>query len=158
MIEHVTGNLLEADAEAFVNTVNTVGVMGKGIALQFWQAFPENYAIYRSACDRGEVQPGQMLVVPIGQQANPRYIINFPTKRHWRGKSRMEDIEAGLLALIAAVREHSIHSIAVPPLGCGNSGLNWNGVRPQIEAAFAVLPEVHVMLYAPAGSSNADEI
>lgn len=158
MIEHVIGNLLEADAEAFVNTVNTVGVMGKGIALQFRQAFPENYAIYRSACDRGEVQPGQMLVVSTGQLANPRYIINFPTKRHWKGKSRMEDIEAGLPALIAAVQEHGVRSIAVPPLGCGNGGLDWNDVRPRIEAAFAALPEVHVLLYAPAGAPSADEM
>jgi O-acetyl-ADP-ribose deacetylase (regulator of RNase III) len=158
MIEHVAGNLLEADAEAFVNTVNTVGVMGKGIALQFRQAFPENYAIYRSACERGEVQPGRMLVVPTGQMGNPRYIINFPTKRHWKGKSRMEDIEAGLPALIDAIQEHGIRSVAVPPLGCGNGGLDWNEVRPRIEAAFAALPDVHVLLYAPAGAPDADEM
>ncbi len=156
MIELVTGNLLEADAEAFVNTVNTVGVMGKGIALQFRQAFPENYAIYRSACERGEVQPGRMLVVPTGQMGNPRYIINFPTKRHWKGKSRMEDIEAGLPALVATIKEHAIRSVAVPPLGCGNGGLDWNEVRPRIEVAFAAIPDVHVLLYMPAGAPDAD--
>jgi O-acetyl-ADP-ribose deacetylase (regulator of RNase III) len=158
MIEHVTGNLLEADAEAFVNTVNTVGVMGKGIALQFRQAFPENYTVYRAACERGEVQPGRMLVVPTGQMGNPHYIINFPTKRHWKGKSRMEDIEAGLPALVAAVQEYGMHSVAVPPLGCGNGGLDWNAVRPKIEAAFAPLSDVRVLLYAPAGAPDADEM
>ncbi len=156
MIEHVTGNLLEAEAEAFVNTVNTVGVMGKGIALQFRQAFPENYTVYRAACERGEVQPGRMLVVPTGQMGNPRYIINFPTKRHWKGKSRMEDIESGLPALVAAVQEYGMHSLAVPPLGCGNGGLDWNAVRPRIEAAFTALPDVHVLLYAPTGAPNSD--
>jgi O-acetyl-ADP-ribose deacetylase (regulator of RNase III) len=99
-----------------------------------------------------------MLVVPTGQMGNPRYIINFPTKRHWKGKSRMEDIEAGLPALIDAIQEHSIRSVAVPPLGCGNGGLDWNEVRPHIEAAFAVLPDVHVLLYAPAGAPDADEM
>jgi O-acetyl-ADP-ribose deacetylase (regulator of RNase III) len=158
MIEHVTGNLLESDAEAFVNTVNTVGVMGKGIAFQFRQAFPENYTVYRAACERGEVQPGRMLVVPTGQMGNPRYIINFPTKRHWKGKSRMEDIESGLPALVAAVQEYGMHSVAVPPLGCGNGGLDWNAVRPKIEAAFAALSDVHVLLYAPAGAPDADEM
>ena len=158
MIEHVTGNLLKADVEALVNTVNTVGVMGKGIALQFRQAFPENYTIYRSACDRGEVQPGRMLIVPTGQADNPHYIINFPTKRHWKGKSQMEDIEAGLPALIAAVQEYGVGSIAVPPLGCGNGGLDWNEVRPRIVTAFVALPDVHVLLYAPAGAPDADEM
>ena len=158
MIEHTSGNLLAADVEALVNTVNTVGVMGKGIALQFRQAFPENYAVYRAACQRKEVQPGRMLVVPTGQLSNPRYIINFPTKRHWKGKARMADIESGLQALVDVVREYNICSIAVPPLGCGNGGLNWDEVRPKIEAAFAALPDIHVLLYAPEGAPSADEM
>jgi O-acetyl-ADP-ribose deacetylase (regulator of RNase III) len=149
MIMYTNGNLLEANAEALVNTVNTVGVMGRGIALQFKQAYPENFRAYEAACKRGEVQPGRMLVVQTHRLTNPRYIINFPTKRHWRGKARLEDIEAGLPALIAAVRERSISSIAVPPLGCGNGGLAWGEVRPRIEAAFAELSEVRVLLYGP---------
>jgi O-acetyl-ADP-ribose deacetylase (regulator of RNase III) len=152
MIVHTNGNLLEADVEALVNTVNTVGVMGKGIALQFKQAYPENFRFYEAACKRGEVQPGRLLVVQPHRLRNPRYIINFPTKRHWRGKARMEDIEAGLSALIEVVRERNIKSIAVPPLGCGNGGLDWEEVRPRIETAFAILPEVQVLLYRPDGA------
>lgn len=152
MIVHTHGNLLDADAEALVNTVNTVGVMGKGIALQFRQAYPANFTAYQAACQRGEVMPGRMLVVPTGQLTNPRYIINFPTKRHWRGKALMKDIDAGLTALVATVQDYGIASIAVPPLGCGNGGLAWGEVRTKIEAAFAALPDVRVWLYAPEGA------
>jgi O-acetyl-ADP-ribose deacetylase (regulator of RNase III) len=158
MIHHVSGNLLQADAEALVNTVNTVGVMGKGIALQFRQAYPDNLKLYQAACKRGEVQPGRMLVFTTGRLDNPRYVINFPTKRHWKGQSRMEDIESGLSALVAEVRTRGIRSIAVPPLGCGNGGLDWNAVRPRIEAAFAELPDVDVFLYAPEGAPRAEEM
>src|SRR5438128_2889217 len=115
MIEHVSGNLLEADAEALVNTVNTVGVMGKGIAFQFRQAFPENYNFYRHGCEHQEVKPGKMLLFVTGKLTNPRYIINFPTKRHWRGKTKIEDIKDGLRDLIAVVKSREIHSIAIPP-------------------------------------------
>lgn len=158
MIEHTRGNLLDADVEALVNTVNTVGVMGKGIALQFRQAYPVNFTAYQAACKRGEVVPGHMFVVPTDQLTNPRYIINFPTKRHWRGKAQMVDIESGLIDLIATVRARQIASIAVPPLGCGNGGLNWNEVRPKIEAAFAELPDVRVLLYAPEGAPDPEMI
>ncbi|NTV63458.1 MAG: macro domain-containing protein [Oscillochloris sp.] len=158
MIEHMHGNLLDADVEALVNTVNTVGVMGKGIALQFRQAYPANFSAYQTACKRGEVVPGRMFVVPTGHLTNPRYIVNFPTKRHWRGKAQMEDIESGLVDLIATVRHHQIGSLAVPPLGCGNGGLRWDEVRPKIEAAFAELPEVRVLLYAPEGAPAPESI
>ena len=141
-IERTTGNLLEAQAEALVNAVNCVGVMGKGIALQFKQAFPDNYAFYQAACVRGEVRPGQMLVYDSGQVSTPRYIINFPTKRHWRDQSRIEDIEAGLESLVREVRSRGIQSIAIPPLGAGNGGLNWADVRRRIEHAFAPLEDV----------------
>ena len=100
MIEFRTGDILKADAEALVNTVNCVGIMGRGIALQFKNAFPDNFKAYAAACAREEVRPGRMFVVDTGYVGNPKYIINFPTKRHWRGKSRMEDIEAGLSALV----------------------------------------------------------
>ena len=149
MIELAHGNLLEADADALVNTVNCVGYMGKGIALQFKQAFPDNFRTYEAACRHGSMVPGRVLVHDYGVLQRPRYIINFPTKNHWRAKSRMEDIESGLAALVQAVREHDIRSIAVPPLGCGLGGLNWSDVRPRIEAAFTELPGVHVHLYGP---------
>ena len=116
MIEFKTGDILQADAEALVNTVNCVGVMGRGIALQFKQAFPDNFNAYEAACARKEMQPGRMFVTETGFLANPKYIINFPTKRHWRGKSRIEDIEAGLKALVDEIRKLGIRSIAVPPL------------------------------------------
>lgn len=158
MIEYVHGNLLEAHVEALVNTVNTVGIMGKGIALQFRQAVPDNYDFYRKACERGDVEIGRMLVFPIGKLTNPRYIINFPTKRHWKTKSRIEDIEAGLHDLIEVVKTKEISSIAIPPLGCGNGGLDWDDVRPRIEAAFAEIPNVHVQLFAPEGAPAAEEM
>ncbi len=158
MIRHLKGDILEAPAEALVNTVNTVGVMGKGIALQFRQAFPENYRLYRAACERGEVEPGCMFVVQTGLLRNPRFIVNFPTKRHWKGKSRLEDIEAGLQDLVNVIRQEGIRSIAIPPLGCGNGGLKWSEVRPRIEAALQAVPETEVLLYEPAGSPDPDQM
>jgi len=155
MIEIKQGNLLTASAEALVNTVNCVGYMGRGMALQFKKAFPENFTEYQKACRVGQVQPGKMFVFETGSMLAPRYIINFPTKRHWRGKSRYEDIEAGLRALFKEVKGLGIRSIAVPPLGCGLGGLDWKRVRPMIEAAFAGAPDVRVMLFAPAGAPEA---
>ena len=119
MIEPGKGNLLRSDAEALVNTVNCVGYMGKGIALQFKQAFPENFTAYERAVKANEVKPGRMLIYETGSMVNPKYIINFPTKRHWRGKSRIDDIKSGLRALVDDVKKLGIQSIAVPPLGCG---------------------------------------
>ena len=158
MIEITTGDILSADAEALVNTVNCVGISGRGIALQFRNAFPENFKAYEGACERGEVQPGRMCVFETGQLTNPRFIINFPTKRHWRGKSRLEDIESGLDALVREVRQRNIRSVAVPPLGCGLGGLRWSKVRPKIEAAFAALPDVQVLLFAPSARGDADKM
>ncbi|MFO8089687.1 MAG: macro domain-containing protein [Desulfatiglandaceae bacterium] len=158
MIEPTRGNILTDDAEALVNTVNCVGVMGKGIALQFKKAFPENCKAYESACRRKEVQPGRMFVFETGQMFNPRYIINFPTKRHWRGKSRYEDIESGLRALVREVRERKIRSIAIPPLGSGLGGLQWSRVKAMIEAAFEEMPDVRVKLYEPKGSPDAKDM
>lgn len=158
MIELTQGNLLKADVEALVNTVNTVGYMGKGIALQFKQAFPANFAAYERACIHNEVKIGQMFVYETGALYNPRYIINFPTKEHWRGKSRLGYIEQGLAALIIEVKHRSIRSIAVPPLGCGLGGLDWAVVRPLIEQAFATTPDVHVLLYTPEGAPTAESM
>ena len=144
-----SGNLLDADAQALVNPVNCVGVMGKGLALQFKQAFPANYAAYRAACGRGEVQPGRMFVTETGAQTGPQFLINFPTKRDWRSASRLDDIETGLTALVAEVEARDIRSLALPALGCGLGGLDWEAVGPQIVNAFVALPDVRVLLYVP---------
>lgn len=149
MIRFVTGDILRAGTEALVNTVNSVGVMGRGIALQFKQAFPANFKAYAAACKRGEVEPGRMFVYDTGELTPPRYIINFPTKRHWRGKSRIEDIQSGLAALVKEVRSREIRSIALPPLGSGLGGLSWADVRPRIEEAFAPLPDIDVVVFEP---------
>jgi O-acetyl-ADP-ribose deacetylase (regulator of RNase III) len=152
MIERTRGNILEAEAEAIVNTVNCVGVMGRGIAAQFKQAHPDNFRAYAAACERGELVPGRVLVHDRGWFASPRWIINFPTKRHWKGRSRIEDIDAGLVALVEALRERAIRSVAIPALGCGLGGLDWYDVGPRIEAALLALPEVRVLLFEPAGA------
>ncbi len=152
MIKFTTGNILEAPAEALVNTVNCVGVMGKGVALQFKQAHPKNFAVYYAACKRGEVQTGRMLIYDNGQFSQPRYIINFPTKQHWKEKSQLEYIDTGLAALVEEVRARGIRSIAIPPLGAGSGGLDWSAVRPRIEQAFAILPDVQVLIYEPYGA------
>lgn len=151
MIRCAQGDILKADAEALVNTVNCVGVMGRGIALQFKRAYPANFKAYAAACERKEIQPGRMFVFDTGELTNPRYIINFPTKVHWRGKSRIEHIEAGLDALVAEIKAHEIKSIAVPPLGSGLGGLDWAEVKPLIERAMASVPQVDVVVYEPVG-------
>jgi len=151
MIRYTTGNILAAPAEALVNTVNCVGIMGRGIALQFKHVFPENFKAYAAACARGAVEPGRMFVFDTGELTLPRYVINFPTKRHWRGKSRIEDIESGLKALVAEIRSRGIRSIAIPPLGSGLGGLDWNQVKPMIERALAEVPDVQVEVYEPGG-------
>lgn len=149
MIEFKTGDILSADAEALVNTVNCVGIMGRGIALQFKNAFPANFKAYEAACEREEVQPGKMFVFETGTMTNPKYIINFPTKRHWRGKSRIEDIESGLKALVDQIRARGIRSIAIPPLGSGLGGLNWADVRARIVEALRGLNDVQVIVFEP---------
>lgn len=158
MIEFQQGDILHADAEALVNTVNCVGIMGRGIALQFRKEFPDNYSAYKTICDRQELQPGRMFVFDLNRLQHPRFIINFPTKRHWKNKSRIEDIQSGLQALVQEVRRLKIHSIAIPPLGCGLGGLNWKDVRPLIEQAFRDLPEVRVLVYEPKGAPAATEM
>jgi len=155
MVEIARGNLLRADAEALVNTVNCVGYMGRGVALQFKKAFPENFNEYQKACRAGLVQPGKLFTFETQSMLAPRYVINFPTKRHWRGKSRYEDIDAGLKALVSEVKKRGIRSIAMPPLGCGLGGLDWGRVRPMIERAFAETPGVRVLLFEPAGPPEA---
>lgn len=149
MIRFTRGNLLDADVEALVNTVNTVGIMGKGIALMFKEAFPANFREYAAACNRGDVQTGRMFVTENPALIGPRWIINFPTKEHWRTRTRIEWIETGLEDLRRVVEEKGIRSIAVPPLGCGHGGRSWAEVRPLIEKALGDLPEVDVVVYEP---------
>jgi len=149
VIEFRQGDILEAKTDALVNTVNCVGVMGRGIALQFKDAFPDNFKAYAVACKRQEVQPGKMFVFERHQLGNPKFIINFPTKRHWRGQSRLGDIEAGLQSLVKEIRERGIRSIAIPPLGSGLGGLDWGQVRPRIEKALAPLEDVSVVVFEP---------
>jgi O-acetyl-ADP-ribose deacetylase (regulator of RNase III) len=155
MIAFTAGDILTADAEALVNTVNCVGIMGRGVALQFKNVFPENFKAYERACRREEVQPGKMFVFETGTMTNPKYIINFPTKRHWRGKSRMEDIESGLVALVEEIKRRHIKSIAIPPLGAGLGGLNWKDVRARIETAMQPLSDVRILVYEPKGAPDA---
>ena len=155
MIKLTQGDLLKQDdVDAIVNTVNCVGVMGKGIALQFKNKWPANFTAYAAACRAGQVRPGRMLVFDSGGLVRPNFIFNFPTKDHWRSSSRIEFIRDGLVDLVAQVKRLGIRSIAVPPLGCGNGGLNWADVRPLIEAAFETLPDVEVRLFEPAGAPD----
>lgn len=165
MIENVFGDLLSADVEAIVNTVNTVGVMGKGLALQFKRRFSVNFDVYAAACKRDEVEVGRMLVVETRRPhagslslfanlldkptTEPLYIINFPTKKHWRQPSQIAYVRAGLTALVEEVRMRNIRSIAVPPLGCGNGGLAWADVEPMIKSALSVLASVRILLFTP---------
>ncbi len=158
MLEFKTGDILAEDADALVNTVNCVGVMGRGIALQFKNAFPDNFKAYADACKRHEVEPGRMVVFETGQLTNPRYIINFPTKRHWRGKSRVEDIDAGLKALREVIRENDILSIAIPPLGSGLGGLNWSNVRSRIAEALRDLEDLRIVVFEPGGAPETQQM
>ncbi|MGV9374263.1 type II toxin-antitoxin system antitoxin DNA ADP-ribosyl glycohydrolase DarG [Nonomuraea sp. NPDC003707] len=144
MIREVSGNLLRDDAQVLVNTVNLVGVMGKGIALQFKRAFPEVFATYAEACARGELRPGK--IFPVRLAGTDRWVLNFPTKRHWRQRSRLDDIVAGLDDLARLLVDLEIRSVAVPPLGCGNGGLQWSVVRPLILEKLGSL-DVDVRLY-----------
>jgi len=158
MIHLVSGNLLEAQTEALVNTVNCMGIMGKGIALQFKQAFPDNFNDYSQACSKGKVRIGKMFVYRTDSMFHPKYIINFPTKRHWKAKSRLEDIELGLKDLVRIIKDLNIKSIAVPPLGSGLGGLNWGEVKSRILDALDNVPDVRVLLYEPKGAPKSDKI
>lgn len=154
MIKFVNGDLLESDAEALVNAVNTVGIMGKGIALQFKQRFPANTAAYEQACAANKVQTGRMFVTDTGDLLGARWIINFPTKQHWRGKSRLEWITAGLVDLHRTIVNLRIRSIAIPPLGAGLGGLDWAEVRPLIADSLEDLTGVRIWIYEPLASAT----
>jgi O-acetyl-ADP-ribose deacetylase (regulator of RNase III) len=158
MIKLKKGNLLEVNAEALVNTVNCVGVMGKGIALQFKQAFPDNFKVYERACKKGEVNLGKVFLYETSSIVNPKYIINFPTKRHWKGRSKLEDIHSGLNDLVKIIRKLGISSIAIPPLGCGYGGLSWPEVKALISKAFVELQQVEVLVFEPTGAPSAEKM
>lgn len=158
-VKEVMGNLLRADTEALVNTVNTVGVMGKGIALQFKKAYPDNFKAYERAVKAGDVQLGRVFVYSTGKLTeNPKYIINFPTKKHWRSRARLSDIREGLVDLVREVERLNIESIAVPPLGCGLGGLDWADVRPMIVEAFEPMDDVTVLMFPPVATPDAADI
>ncbi|HMU60023.1 MAG TPA: macro domain-containing protein [Chitinophagaceae bacterium] len=149
MISFKTGDLLQSGAEALVNTVNTVGVMGKGIALQFKEAFPNNNKAYIEACKKKELEPGKMLAVwDENLQLGKKLIINFPTKVHWRYPSKYEYIEKGLVTLKELLKEKAVKSVAIPPLGSGNGGLDWQKVKPMIISALDDL-ETEILIFEP---------
>jgi O-acetyl-ADP-ribose deacetylase (regulator of RNase III) len=150
MLRFVSGNLFDSKAQALVNTVNCVGVMGKGVALVFRERFPEMFEDYRQQCERLEVRPG---VLTIYKDTKP-WVITFPTKRHWRGNSRIQDIEAGLATLVERTREWDLRSLALPALGCGNGGLDWADVRPLIERYLTDL-DIDIEVYEPPSASPA---
>jgi O-acetyl-ADP-ribose deacetylase (regulator of RNase III) len=148
MISYTHGNLLAADAEALVNTVNTVGISGKGIALMFKDAFPENFRAYERASKAGEILPGGLFVTERQDMLGPRWIINFATKKHWRHPSKLEWIEQGLAALRQEIKARGIRSIAIPPLGAGNGGLDWADVKPLIAEALGDVDST-IIVYEP---------
>jgi O-acetyl-ADP-ribose deacetylase (regulator of RNase III) len=154
MIHYTTGDLLQDSAEAIVNTVNCVGVMGRGIALQFKKKFPDNFKAYEKACKQGEVMPGRMFVYKTTDLFGPKFIINFPTKRHWKGKSRMEDIEDGLNDLVRILQQNHIQSIAIPPLGSGLGGLDWQAVKKSINNKLANLEGIEIKIYEPSNIAD----
>lgn len=158
MITEASGNLLDADTDALVNTVNTAGVMGKGIALQFKRAYPDMFREYARAAAAGEIRLGQMHVWETGSLSGPRYIINFPTKGHWRARSTISDIRHGLEDLVRVLQELNIESVAIPPLGCGNGGLVWKDVQPLIWAALEAVPDVRVVVYPPGHAPAAQQM
>jgi O-acetyl-ADP-ribose deacetylase (regulator of RNase III) len=149
MIRYLQGNLLDADVEAVVNTVNTVGVMGKGIALMFKERFPKNMKEYAAACKAKKVKTGKMFVTETGELMGPRWVVNFPTKQHWRAPSKMEWIVDGLQDLRKFLVANDIKSIAIPPLGAGNGKLEWNKVKPEIEKALSDFDEIDILVYEP---------
>jgi O-acetyl-ADP-ribose deacetylase (regulator of RNase III) len=148
VISYHQGDLLEADVQALVNAVNTVGVMGKGLALAFKQRLPANFQAYAAACQRGEVQTGRMFITETPALLGPRWIVNFPTKQHWRDPSQLAWVQSGLQELRRFLLAQQVASVALPALGAGLGGLSWPTVRAEIEAALADLA-VDIRVYEP---------
>lgn len=149
MLKYTQGNLLDAPVEALVNTVNTVGIMGKGIALMFKERFPNNMQAYAQACKQKQVVTGKMFVTETGELLGPRWIVNFPTKEHWRSDSKISWIEEGLQDLRRFVVDNHVKSIAISPLGSGNGRLPWPDVKQQIEDALSDLTSTDMLVYEP---------
>ena len=149
MIRYTHGNLLDSQDEALVNPVNTVGVMGKGLALAFRQHFDLNHRLYVAACQAGELQVGKMFVTETGQAFGPRWVVNFPTKQHWRQPSQLRWVSDGLIDLRRFIAQHQVRSISIPALGAGLGGLAWPDVRAAIESALAELDDVQIAVYEP---------
>lgn len=158
MINYKIGDLFNDNSEAIVNTVNCVGVMGRGIALQFKKRYPENFKAYETECKLGKIIPGRVFVFETNSFINPKYIINFPTKRHWRGTSRIEDIESGLVDLAKVIKKYEINSIAIPPLGSGLGGLDWLLVKGRIQATLTDIEHVEINVYEPIGAPKAENM
>lgn len=155
MIRYTRGNLLDSQDEALVNPVNTVGVMGKGLALAFRHRFDLNHRLYVAACQAGELQVGKMFVTETGQAFGPRWVVNFPTKQQWRQPSQMRWVTEGLMDLRRFIAQHQVRSIAIPALGAGLGGLAWPDVRAAIESALAELDDVRVAVYEPLSTPEA---
>src|SRR5476651_102412 len=149
MITYTQGNLLDAPVEALVNTVNTVGVMGKGIALMFKERFPKNMQAYAQACKQKQVVIGKVFATETEELLGPRWIVNFPTKQHWRAASKMIWVEEGLQDLRRFLIENHVCSVAIPPLGAGNGGLPWLAVKEHIEHALSDLTDINILVYEP---------
>jgi O-acetyl-ADP-ribose deacetylase (regulator of RNase III) len=158
MIDVKRGNILDEKSEALVNTVNCMGYMGRGIALQFKKAFPENFKAYEKACRQDRVKPGKVFIFELNHHIMPKYIINFPTKRHYREKSRIQDIKEGLIDLTDQIKKLNIRSIAIPPLGCGLGGLDWRNVKPIIEEGLSDLRDIQILLFEPSGTPIKEEM
>lgn len=155
MIRYTHGNLLDAQDEALVNPVNTVGVMGKGLALAFRHRFDLNHRLYVEACQAGELQVGKVLATETGQAVGPRWVVNFPTKQHWRQPSQLRWVSEGLMDLRRFIAQHRVQSIAIPALGAGLGGLAWPDVRSAIESALAELDDVQITVYEPLTAAEA---
>lgn len=149
MITFTRGNIFHSDAEAIVNTVNTVGASGKGLALTFKRLYPFNEVIYRKACESGKVRIGKMLMTTTDSCLNTKWIVNFPTKEHFRNPSKIEWIEEGLKDLRKVIINYEIKSIAIPALGAGLGGLDWEEVKSAIEDALIDLEGVNILVYEP---------
>jgi O-acetyl-ADP-ribose deacetylase (regulator of RNase III) len=155
MIRYTHGNLLDAQDEALVNPVNTVGVMGKGLALAFRHRFDLNHRLYVEACQAGELQVGKVHATETGQAVGPRWVVNFPTKQHWRQPSQLRLVSEGLMDLRRFIAQHRVQSIAIPALGAGLGGLAWPDVRSAIESALAELDDVQITVYEPLTAAEA---
>jgi O-acetyl-ADP-ribose deacetylase (regulator of RNase III) len=152
MIQFVQGNLFDSQAEALVNAVNTVGVMGRGVALEFKNRFPENYRAYRATCKSEELIVGKMFTFELNRETQleqPRWIINFPTKQHWRNPSKLEFVRDGLEDFVCVIEANNIRSVALPALGCGTGGLEWKTVRLLLEASLEPLDHVAFEIFEP---------